>query len=202
MKRRIISRAKRNAQAEIEECKKRGFEEGYNSGIESGKEKGYEEGFSDGYKAGSIKAREELERLTDIKLKEINNMLHTIEIEKQNIITKFEKEIEKLPIDIAEKIMRQKIELKDGALSRIIESVIKDFKNEEWVKIYISDKDDALKIRADKGLIEELKKISDDVKFEISKELKEASCIVETQDRIIDASVETQLKNLREILFK
>ena len=194
---RIINAAKKNAQYEISESRKKGYEEGYNAGMEMGREKGYEEG----YETGNIVIKEELHKEANSKIKEINDMIIAIENEKQNIILKYENEIETLPIEIAEKIIRQKIDLKDYSVTRIIENVIKEFKNVDWVKIYISDKDDNNKIQADRMLIEELQKISNDVKIETSKELSSASCIVETPDSIIYASIDTQLNNLKEILL-
>lgn len=194
---RIINTAKRNAQFEIADIKKRGYEEGYNAGFEIGKNKGYDEG----YEIGLDNIKVELYKINENKLNEINCMLEEIEKQKQSVISKYESEISKLSLSIAEKILRQKIELKDNAVSRIIESVIKDYKNVEWVKIYISDKDDIIAIEADKSLINELQKISNDVKIEVKKDLDEGSCIIETPAGIVDASVDTQLNNLKEILL-
>ena len=194
---RITNTAKRNAQSEIADSKKRGYEEGYNAGFEIGKNKGYDEG----YESGLHNIKEELEKTNKNKLNEINDMLATIENQKQIIVAKYESEIARLSLDIAEKILRQKIELKDNAVSKIIENVIADYKNVEWVKIYISDKDDVKSIEADKSLISELQKISNDIKIEVKKDLKEGSCIIETPDSIVDASVDTQLNNLKEILL-
>lgn len=194
---RIISTAKRNAQSEIAECKKRGYEEGFSAGLEIGKNKGYDEG----YKLGQISVEENLKKENKTRLDELISMLEIIENEKQNIISKYKNEIEKLSLDIAEKIIKQRIELKDNTIVKIIEDVIKNYKNVEWVKIYISDKDDVRKIEADKALIGELKKVSNDIKIEVSKDLEAGSCIIETPDSIVDAGINTQLNNLRDILL-
>lgn len=193
----IVNTAKRNAHLEVAEIKKRGYEDGYNAGNEIGKNKGFDEG----YQRGLNTIREELFKDNEIRLNEINSMLEIIENQKQVIISKYENEITKLSLDIAEKIMKQKIELKDGSLARIVESVIQEYKNVEWVKIYISGKDEVKMIEADKLLIEELRKISNDIKIEVKKDLTQGSCIIETPDSIIDAGIDTQLNNLKEILL-
>lgn len=193
----IVNTAKKNAQSEIEERKKRGQEEGYDTGFESGKNKGYKEGYETGLK----EIKEELLKENEIRILEINDMLKTIEKQKQNIISKYESELEKTSIDIAEKIMKQKVDLSDDVISKIIGNVIKDYKNVEWVKIYIADKDEVEKIEADKSLISELQKISNDVKIEVAKDLDKGSCIIETPAGIVDASIDTQLNNLKEILL-
>ncbi|MBP1925753.1 flagellar assembly protein FliH [Sedimentibacter acidaminivorans] len=194
---RIVNTAKRNAQSEVEEIKKRANEEGYNAGFEIGKNKGYEEGCQ----KGLITIREELSKKNETRVNEINSMIELIENEKKTILSKYENEIYKLSIDIAEKILRQKIELKDNFIAKIIESVINDYKNVEWVKIYISSNEDVKMLEADKSLIDELSKISDDIKIEVKKGLANGSCIVETPDNIVDASLDTQLNNLKEILL-
>lgn len=194
---RIINTAKRNVQSEIAECKKRGYDEGYSAGLEIGKNKGYGEG----YKFGQISAEEDLKKENKKRLDELISMLEIIEREKQSIISKYKNEIEMLSLDIAEKIIKQRIELKDDTIISIIEDVIKKYKNVEWVKIYISDKDNVRKIEADKALISELKKVSNDIKIEVSKDLESGSCIIETPDSLVDAGINTQLDNLREILL-
>jgi flagellar assembly protein FliH len=194
---RIVNTAKRNAQIEAAEIKKRAYKDGYNAGLEIGKNKGYDEGYQTGLKT----IREELFRENEIRLNEITGMLEIIENNKQAIISKYENEISKLAIDIAEKIMRQKIELKDNSLSQIIESVINDYKNVEWVKIYLSNEQEVKAIEADKSLINELNKVSNDIKIEVKKDLSKGSCIIETPHSIVDASLDTQLNNLKEILL-
>lgn len=193
----IIKHAKRNAQSDIIESKKRGYDEGYNAGMEIGKNKGYKEG----YEIGSIKVVEELQKLNDSKINELTEMIKEIENEKQKIIDKYEKDLTKLALDIAEKIIKQKISEKDNIISNIIKSVIKDYRNIEWIKVYISAKDDVIAIQADKNLISELNKIANDVKIEILEDLNEGSVIVETPDGIVDSSITIQLKNLKEMVL-
>ncbi|MGB4439096.1 MAG: FliH/SctL family protein [Sedimentibacter sp.] len=193
----IINVAKRNAQTEIAELKKRGYEEGYNAGMEIGKNKGYAEG----YELGKLKTTEELNEQNKVKVEEIENMLEEIENKKESIILKHENGLGKLAIDIAEKIIRNEIKLKDNVVSGIIESVIKDYRNEQWIQIYISSKDNVKTIKADKDLISSLNKISNDVKIEETESLEEGSVIIETPEGIVDASIVTQLNNLKEMVL-
>ncbi|WP_313341600.1 FliH/SctL family protein [Sedimentibacter sp.] len=193
----IINTAKRNAQFDSVECKKRAYEEGYNAGLEIGKNNGYKEG----YEIGFVKIQEELSKQNETKLNELTEMISLVENKKEEIISEYEEDLTLLAFDIAEKIIRQKIsDKKDIALS-LIKNVIKDYRNVEWVKVYISSKDDAISIQADKNLINDLNKISSDVVIEASEELEEGSAIIETPDGIVDTSVTTQLKNLKEMVL-
>lgn len=194
---RIINNAKRKALNEIAECKQKGYEEGYNAGLEIGKNKGY----SLGFESGKVNIVEELKDKNESKLKELANLIALVEEEKQEILSKYEKDLSKLAIDIAEKIIKQKIQENDNIISRIIKSVVSDYRNTEWIKIYISIKDDVISIQADKDLINELNKISKDVKFVVSEELEQGSAIVETPDNIVDAGINTQFKNFKEMVL-
>ena len=193
----ILNSAKSKAEAETAQYKKKAYEEGYNEGIETGREKGYEEGYETGYE----KVSKILQDANKEKVRELIEMMDKIESEKQKIITKYEEGLTSLSIDIAEKIIRNEIDTKDSIVAGIIRSVISDYRNVEWMKIYISDKDDTIAIQADKELIGALKKISKDVKIEVLGKLGKGSAIIETGDGIVEASIDTQLKNLREMVL-
>ena len=193
----IVSTAEKNAQCEIAECKKNAYKDGYNAGMEAGKNKGYTEG----YTTGKTKISEILLEQNKEKLNEIAKLIETIESEKLKIISRYENELTKLSIEIAEKIIRYEIDAKGDIVSGIIKNVIKDYRNVDWIKLYISGKDDAVAIQADKELINELKKIAKDVKIEVMDELKKGSAIVETADGIVEANIDTQLKNLKEMVL-
>jgi flagellar biosynthesis/type III secretory pathway protein FliH len=128
-------------------------------------------------------------------------MIAEIENEKEAIISKYENGIGNLSIEIAEKIIRQKIDSNENVITKIIDDSIKDYRNVEWIKIYISNEEDVKKIKADKDLINNLNKISSDVKIEIASDLQEGSIIVETPEGIVDAGVITQLNNLKEMVL-
>ena len=188
----IIVEAKKKAQIELDVCREMGFQEGYNEG----KSIGYGEGYENG-KSVAINMINEQNRN---KAREIADMIEKIEEEKQKILSEHEAGLTELSIEIAERIVKEKIH-SDRVVSNIIKDVIKDYRNTEWIKIYISSDDDLITLQADVNLINELNKISKDVKIEVLEELDAGSVIVETPDGIIDASVDTQLKNLKEMVL-
>ncbi|NLJ57610.1 MAG: hypothetical protein GX339_02075 [Tissierellia bacterium] len=192
----IINSAKRRAQAEVEQFKKRGYEEGYNSGLEIGKSKGYKEG----YQKGQTEISELLENQNKEKVRELAAMIETIENEKLEIISNYENELIELSVEIAEKIIKNEVDTKDHIVSSIISNAIKDYRNVEWIKIYLSTSDIAT-IEGDKDLANELKKISKDVKIEALEQLEKGSAIIETEDGIVNTSIDTRLKNLKEMVL-
>ncbi len=194
---RIINSARISAQEEIAKCKKKGYDEGYDSGVEEGRKRGYVEG----YDAGEIRISEALHIQSEARMSELAEMLEKVEERKEEMISEYEDNLSKLAIEIAEKIIRQKIDSNDNVISGIIRGAIKDYKNAEWIKVYISERDDSKQIKADKDLIKELEGISKDVKFEVSDDLRQGSVIVEMPDGLVDASVDTQLKNFKEMVL-
>lgn len=193
----IINTAKMNAQEEIAESKKIGYEEGYNAGFEIGKNDGYKEG----YETACVEVRKELNGQNESKMNELIEMISLVENKKEEIISKYEEDLIPLTFDIAEKIIKQKINNQKDIITSLIKNVIKDYRNVEWIKIYISSEEDVESIQSDKNLTDELNKISNDVVIEVSEELSEGSAVIETPDGIVDTSIATQLKNLKEMVL-
>lgn len=198
---RIIETAKVNAQAEIEECRKRANEEGYAQGHASGMKAGKDKGYSEGYETGRQDATEELRRQNSSKIEEMVQMMKAIEDEKDGIIERYKEGLTKLSVDIAEKIVRHKLQMTPDVISKIIEGVVKDYKNVEWIRVYISDEDDVKFVKSDKELNNLLGNISKDVKIEASDKLAKGSVKVETPDGIVDAGIGTQFNNLKEMVL-
>lgn len=193
----IIETAKKNVENEIDELKKKAYEEGRLTGLKMGRNEGYDLGYEEGLK----KIEKELNDKNDLLLDEIKNIIITMEDQKDIIISKFERDIARVSIDIAEKIIKQKVNSDDNLITKIIGDVIKDYKNVEWIKIYISEQDSYKMIEADRTLINELHNISDNVKIEPMNDLEKGNCIIETPDAIVDAGLKTQLNNLKEIVM-
>lgn len=193
----IINAAKRNAQNEIAELKKKGYEEGFNAGMEIGKNKGYQEGFE----IGRLKITEEVKKQNSDMVNEVSSMIENIEKEKAEIMARYENGLAVLAIGIAEKVLHQKIDANENVITKIIEDTIKDYRNVEWIKIFISGEEDVKKIKADKDLVNSLNKLSNDVKIEVSKDVEEGGVIIETSEGIVDAGINTQLRNLKEMVL-
>ena len=78
----------------------------------------------------------------------------------------------------------------------MIISATEKLKKTAWVKIYIDKYDYDMMMEADADVIDELSRISDNVKFIVMDKETSGSCIIE----IVDVSVNTQLENIKDIL--
>ena len=73
-------------------------------------------------------------------------------------------------------------------------------KKTAWLKIHIDRLDYEMLVETDGDVANELSQISDNIKFVIVEKEEPGKLIMETPDEIVDASIDTQMENLRERL--
>jgi flagellar biosynthesis/type III secretory pathway protein FliH len=151
----------------------------------------YHEGYANGIaeKAGEL---EKLAGQTKSVLQEMNDSL-------QKRLAEFEENLTVIAVDITSKILARKIDSDDMILTDLIRKTAEETKNAEWIKITLSDKLSGVLKEIEKELRDGVSSGKLDV---VAKEAPNGTCIVETQDGIIDASVYTQLENLKKYFAK
>jgi flagellar assembly protein FliH len=175
-------------ETEIEEHRKRGYEIGYTQAYEKGKSLGYEE--------GKIIAQKEINEKNENLIAELCKQIYMVEDSKDEIIKRYEKDLVKLAAEIAEKIIRVKISHDDEIIKNILKNAIKDYRNVEWLKIYLS-KNDYVTVSTDKSIMEKLSQISEHVALEAISDGEDGELIIEGPENLIDLGINTQLSNLR-----
>ena len=175
----IIRQAEEDAQKKAEEseiAKQQAVEEGYAAGFQKGQEE------------GTLSAKQDItEKVWSVKT--LTSATFRI---KQEIINSAEKEILELSTAIAEKIIRQKLELQPELMKEIIKSAIEQLSDREEIKIIINP---ALTENLYE-FVEELKETIRGIKtIKISedKTIPRDGVIVESPDSRIDGRIETQL---------
>lgn len=202
-----LNQLKESAMRMNEECaqmKIRSYEDGYRQGLAEGQNEGREIGYEDGYQQGLKKAREEVETqnkaTSEAAKEEISRILESIEAQKTEILNRFEGDLEGLSIAIAQKILRRELSTDENTLKTIVESVLEPYRNQAWVKINVSPSNAELIMKADQTIIENLQKVSNNVKIVPSPELKDGDCIIDLPDRLINAGVDEQLGQIKTAL--
>lgn len=175
-----------------EDIKKKAYEEGYSNGFKQGKDDGYENGKEIAYMTLKEENEETVAELVDI--------IKLIENEKQYIINDYENNLKYLALGIAEKIVKQELVINENVILSIVENAIQEYKNVDWIKIHIPLSDKTVDIEMDNKLIEILKRVSEDIKIERTKDLGIGDCKIETPDSIVDVGVNTQLENLKSVV--
>ncbi len=171
----IISEAQKEAE-KIKEC---------------ARQQGYEKGMQD--------ATEELEILTERQTQEVSSIVKKLERCQQEIDSKMQDSILQLSIDVAEKIINIQIERDDTLYIGIVKKAIAGLKSAEKFILRVS------RAEYEKYFKEGSKRLLDEmecVTFEVICDpfAEEKSCIVDSDEGIINAGVSAQLDKIQRSL--
>lgn len=163
-----------------------------------------DEGYRDGYAQGTAKALEDSIRdreATAARLeKDVRRFLEKATIAREEMLVQTQHELLDLCIAVAEKIVRVSLRSSSEVIIRMIQSATERMKRQEWVHIYISDCDTRGVAQISPALTAALSSLSQHVKVVPMGDDEGGTCIVETPEEIVDASVSTQLSNIRDVL--
>ena len=101
---------------------------------------------------------------------------------------------------VAETVICVSLKSSADVIARMIQSAIDKRKKKEWVHIYIAECDAKRLTQLPASLTGALSALSDRVRIIPMADDESGTCIIEMPDEIVDASVSTQLGNLRTIL--
>lgn len=171
---------------------------------ETMKENAEKQGYADGYEKGEAEGKEDIIQTVGVKsqifLDEIEKEIHQLSEVKEEIISRYKDELKNLAIAVAEKVIQVSLKSSGEIMERMILSATERLKAKEWVKVYISKTDAEMMIEADRDIVKILSHLSDHIRVVAMENEKQGTCILEFPDEIIDASVDTQMENIKEIL--
>ncbi len=110
-----------------------------------------------------------------------------------DFLEQYRQDVGRLSLDIAGKVLDRRLEEDDFLLRDLVRRAVSAIKKADWIKVEISDQLP--------GLIEQLRKELDRADSRVDVEgrpVPRGHCVVQTPEGIVDASVATQLENLRE----
>jgi|SRR5690625_353556 len=152
-----------------------------------------------GYKDGFMHGKEESLNQYRQKIDEINRLAKLAYKDYESTVQSSTETILKLAIHTAEKILNEKIKDDASSFNSIVEAVLKTVKTDDLITIYVHPSKYELLIQQK----DQLQKNVDGqarVQIFINNELHEEGCIIEHPFGQIDASVDTQLKQIHKIL--
>ena len=195
----ILADAKAEAEKYRTEEKKKADQE-----IKSLKEKAQQEGFDAGYAEGFEKAAQEceqqLDQLSAQQINEVADFLKKAAKERDRILDQSREELKELAVAIAEKVIRVSLKNSSDILLRMVDAATDTHKKCAWAHIYVADCDLQGKVFTMPELTEALGHVSERIRVIPMADDESGTCIVELPDAILDASVSTQLGNIRELL--
>ena len=166
--------------------------------------KAREEGYQEGYVAGMAQSAEESRRLREeqaVKLEEeIHRFMEHAGVALDRQMDQSVEDLRDLAMAVAEKVICVSLKSSADVIARMIQTAIDKRKKKEWVHIYIAECDAKRLTQLPASLTAALSALSDRVRIIPMADDESGTCIIEMPDEIVDASVSTQLSNLRTIL--
>ena len=164
----------------------------------------YQEGHEEGRQAGIREAYDEQKRILDEEVAElqanISEVLQSVSVEKEKLLEQYVDDLKKISLAIAEKIVQTSLQSSSDIIKRMILAATDKITKKQWAKIYITKCSAGVSMEVDAEFLEALSRLSDNIKIVTMDNGEEGTCIIELPDEIIDASVGTQLENIKDIL--
>lgn len=127
-------------------------------------------------------------------------ILHHTKAAKTERLYRYMDELKDVAIAVAEKVILVSLRSSGEVIRRMILKEAERIKKTAWLKIHIDRLDYEMLVETDGDVANELSQISDNIKFVIVEKEEPGKLILETPDEIVDASIDTQMENLRERL--
>ncbi|GFI35974.1 FliH/SctL family protein [Lachnospiraceae bacterium 50-23] len=181
-----------DAREQAEFLRTQAYEEGRKEGYETGSKEGYEQAYNEHHDA----LNEELGNLR----KNISNVVQSVSIEKEKVLEKYTDDLKRISLAVAEKIIQTSLHSSGDIVKRMILAATDKMTKKQWAKIYVTKTNTGISMNADTEFLEALSRLSDNIKIVTMDNEEEGTCIIELPDEIIDASVSTQLENIKDII--
>lgn len=161
--------------------------------IESAKKEGYQAG----YKEGEEAAHHEYLVLID----QANSIVESAGHDYHATIEKHEESIIELAMYTAEKILRQQLEKSSQSFLPIVKSAIRELKDQSVISIYLNPANYETVLEQKEELLQVLE---EDVRLAIyiNVEIPENGCLIKHPFGQMDAGIDTQLNELRQVLHE
>jgi len=138
---------------------------------------------------------EKLEKEVKLTLKLFKEMIKGIEEEKCKMIAEGKREIVKVAMAIAKKIIKRETQIDPDIILRVAESAFKQIIDAKKIVVKVNS-EDKKKI---KEMID-LKKEGSDIRIEEDGKVQRGGCLIITDKEIIDAQIDHQIKEVERAL--
>ena len=163
-----------------------------------------DEGYREGYAQGTARAMEDAvrdrEAVAQRLEKSVQEFLEKATLAREEMLRQTQDEMLDLCIAVAEKVVRVSLRSSSEVIVRMIQTATERLKRQEWVHIYISGCDARGAAQISPALTTALGALSQHIKLIPMGDGEDGTCIIETPEEIIDASVSTQMSNIQDLL--
>ena len=195
----IVAQARREGEALLEEYRQQAAEQ-IQQLQEEAKQEGFRQGYTDGMAKAQIENQAKLEEQLQQQTEQIKAFLQRAIQAKEDLMLQVQDELCDLSIAVAEKVIHISLKSSREVILRMVQMATERLRRREWVHIYIGGCDTRELAQIAPELTASLAGLSDHIKLIPMANDESGTCIIEMPDEIIDASVPTQLDNLKGIL--
>ncbi|MBD5093524.1 MAG: hypothetical protein HDT27_10555 [Subdoligranulum sp.] len=142
-------------------------------------------------------ARAEKAQAIAERIERVDRTLAQLAQRQEAFFADYTKQLESLAVSVAEKILADTIEADPTRMAKLVMQAVSSVKTEDWVTVEVSDQLPELVEYLKREYAETLAKRQ--IEFSPGEMPKDA-CIIQTTAGITDASIATQLGNLREMI--
>lgn len=180
----IVSQAVEASYAEREKIIQKAL-----SDAEEIKKQAYEQGCAEALK-------QKAEEISEC-IQSINNIAEKFQFEYWKYFEEYENNLKWLAIGIAEKILQKKIEKKSVEMASLVKNAVESVKNATWISVEVSEKMPKLIAFLENELLSGFENSGEKIKIN-AKDIPAGSCVIETPEGVLDASIQTQIENIKE----
>lgn len=160
-------------------------------------EKARQEGFQLGLEQGKVESIEQYHHLID----QANGIIEASKLDYQSTVEKSEETILTLAVHVAQKIFRQEIVKEPELFLPIVKDAISAIKDQREVTIYLHPENYEY-ILSQKNELERILESKATLSIYLNEALEVGSCVIEHPFGKIDASIDTQLSKIHEVLHE
>lgn len=172
--------------------------------FEEARQAGSETGYTEGLRRGLEQAAEDNEKFQEEQAakmgQEVKRFLERAGDTLDRQLDENVSQLRDLAIAVAEKVICISLKTSEGVIGRMIQTALEKRKRREWVHIYIAECDAKTLSPMPASLASALTAVSDRVRIIPMSDDESGTCIIEMPNEIVDASVGTQLNNIRNLL--
>lgn len=184
----IIEKARKNAAKIAEEAEEKA------KGIYK---KAFDDGYADGYQSG----REQAAREAKEELDRIKRLFAQIDARQAEMIKDNERNILKLAVKIAEKIVNRALTQDDEVFVKMFAGAVEGMFGQKLVKLTVSGHEASF-ATANSSYLLGLVRDAEQIEVFVDEKAPKGTCIIETESAIVDASASTQLKSMEKALLE
>lgn len=150
----------------------------------------------DAYRQGREEGLKEKRVEIESKLRELDRLMEELTREQENFLQKYQEGLAALSLEIAQKVLDEAVMADDTLMRPLVRKAVSSVKNAEWISVEVSSRLPGLV----EGLKKELVGRTDLPRVDVQgSDLPPGGCRVHTPEGMVDASVSTQLGNLKSL---